>query len=128
MKLLLPYQTMIVGEAKRCGGKGWLAYDSMFPQEAILMSDCDWSKLNNSLYSVLTFLAQQNGRGRTCSHCLETDHTDLKENDYTCKCQNDGSITQCSSQRPYFGTPSYSKGVAQFVSISSLWSIENWML
>ena len=73
-KQLLAYQTMIVREARRCGGKGWLAYDSMFRQQATLVPDCDWSKLNNSLYSV-TFLAQQNGRGRTCSHCLETDHT-----------------------------------------------------
>ena len=70
---LLAYQTMIVREARRCGGKGWLAYDSMFRQQATLDPDCDWSRLNNSLYSV-TFLAQQNGRGRTCSHCLETDH------------------------------------------------------
>ena len=72
-KQLLAYQTMIVREARRCGGKGWLAYDSMFRQQAILSPNCDWSKLNNSLYSV-TFLTQQNGRGRTCPHCLETDH------------------------------------------------------
>ena len=70
---LLAYQTMIVREARCCGGKGWLAYDSMFRQQATLDPDCDWSRLNNSLYSV-TFLAQQNGRGRTCTHCLETDH------------------------------------------------------
>ena len=72
-KQLLAYQTMIVREARRCGGKGWLAYDSMFRQQAILTPNCDWSKLNNSLYSV-TFLTQQNGRGRTCPYCLETDH------------------------------------------------------
>ena len=71
---LFAYQTTLVREARRCGGKGWLAYDSMFRQQASLSPDCDWSKLNNSLYSV-TFMAQQNGRGRTCTHCLETDHT-----------------------------------------------------
>ena len=70
---LFAYQTMIVREARRCGGKGWLAYDSMFRQQASLAPACDWSKLNNSLYSV-TFMAQQNGRGRTCTLCLETDH------------------------------------------------------
>ena len=30
-------------------------------------------QLNNSLYAV-TFLAQQNHKGKTCLHCLETDH------------------------------------------------------
>ena len=69
---LYAYQTMIVREARRCGGKGWLAYDQMFRQQAAI-SPADWSKLNNSLYST-TFLQQQNGRGRTCTHCMETDH------------------------------------------------------
>ena len=35
--------------------------------------DVDWLQLNNSLYAE-TFLAQQNGKGRTCLHCLEMDH------------------------------------------------------
>ena len=69
---LYAYQTMIVREARRCGEKRWLAYDQMFRQQAAI-SPADWSKLNNSLYST-TFLQQQNGRGRTCTHCMETDH------------------------------------------------------
>ena len=69
---LCVYQTMIVREAQRCGGKGWLLYDQMFRQQAA-MSVTDWSKLNNSL-NATTFLQQQNGRGRTCIHCMETDH------------------------------------------------------
>ena len=73
VKQLLAYQTMIVREACRCGGKGWQAYDSMFCQQAANNPTTDWSQLNNSLYSV-TFLANQNGRGRICEHCLETDH------------------------------------------------------
>ena len=32
MRQLLAYQTLIVREARRCGGKGWLAYDSYFRQ------------------------------------------------------------------------------------------------
>jgi hypothetical protein len=70
---LYAYQTVIVREARRCGGKGWLAYDQMFRQQAAARVT-DWSKLNNSLYAT-TFLQQQNGRGRTCVHCMETDHT-----------------------------------------------------
>ena len=30
---LLAYQTLIIREARRCGGKGWLAYDSFFRQQ-----------------------------------------------------------------------------------------------
>ena len=56
---LYAYQTMIVREARRCGGKGWLAYDQIFRQQAAVRAT-DWSKLNNSLY-VTTFLQQQNG-------------------------------------------------------------------
>ena len=70
---LLAYQTMVVREARRCGGTGWQTYDIMFRQQVANDSQADWSKLNGSLYSV-TFLAQQNGKGKTCLHCLETDH------------------------------------------------------
>ena len=74
LQQLLAYQTMLVREARRCGGNGWQAYDTMFRQQVANDPAADWSKLNSSLYSV-TFLAYQNGRGKTCLHCLETDHT-----------------------------------------------------
>ena len=47
----------------------------MFRQQAGLSPGLDWSQLNSSLFAV-TFLAQQNGRGKTCRFCLETDHSD----------------------------------------------------
>ena len=61
---------MVVREARRCGGTGWQTYDIMQVANDPLAY---WSKLNGSLYSA-TFLAQQNGKGKTCLHCLETDH------------------------------------------------------
>ena len=71
---LLAYQTTVVREARRCGGAGWQGYDTMFRQHAATAGrEVDWSQLNNSLYAV-TFLAQQNHKGKTCLHCLETDH------------------------------------------------------
>ena len=71
---LLAYQTTIIREARRCGGAGWQGYDAMFRQHAANAANpVDWSQLNPSLYAV-TFMAQQNGRGRTCEHCLESDH------------------------------------------------------
>ena len=72
-KQFLAYQTLILREARRCGGKGWQTYDSMFRQQVANKPDADWSVLNSSLYTT-SFLANQNGRGRTCKWCLETDH------------------------------------------------------
>ncbi len=73
VKELWANQTLIVREARRCGGKGWQAYDSMFRQQAANNSKVVWSQLNSSLYAT-SFLANQNQRGRTCPHCMETDH------------------------------------------------------
>ena len=70
---MLAYQTTLVREARRCGGGGWAAYDTAFRQQAATDKECDWSKLNSSLYPV-TFMAQATGRGMCCFHCLEADH------------------------------------------------------
>ena len=70
---LMAYQTTIIREARRCGGAGWQGYDSMFHQHAANLPNIDWSKVNNSLIAV-TFMAQQNSRGKTCELCLEPDH------------------------------------------------------
>ena len=76
MRQLLAYQTLIVREARRCGGKGWLAYDSYFRQQVVGDDKADWSCLNQSLYAV-TFVAQgERGKGRCCGICLESDHTE----------------------------------------------------
>ena len=72
LRQLLAYQTMLVREARRCGGGGWQAYDTMFRQHAA-STPTDWSKINGSLFAV-TFLTQQSGKGRSCRHCLESDH------------------------------------------------------
>ena len=72
MRQLVAYQTLIVREARRCGGKGWLAYDS--GQQAVGNSSTDWSQIIQSLYAV-TFMAQgEREKGRCCMLCLESDH------------------------------------------------------
>ena len=76
MRQLLAYQTLIVREARRCGGKGWLAYDAYFRQQAVGDDKLDWSCINQSLYAV-TFIAQgDRGKGRCCVLCLESDHVE----------------------------------------------------
>ena len=76
MRQLMAYQTLMVREARRCGGKGWLAYDSYFPQQAVGDDKADWSRINQSLYAV-TFIAQgERDKGRCCVLCLESDHVE----------------------------------------------------
>ena len=74
LRQLLAYQTLIVRESRRCGGKGWLAYDAMFRQQVAGNDQADWSKLNSSLYAV-SFLAQASG-ARSCTLCMEADHAE----------------------------------------------------
>ena len=71
---MLAYQAMLVREARRCGGGGWKPYDTTFRQQAAGNRAVDWSSINSSLYAT-TFLAQSTGKGTSCDHCTETDHT-----------------------------------------------------
>ena len=72
---LLAYQTIVIREARCCGGRGWQGYDRMFRRLATSSPGLDWSQLNSSLFAVM-FLAQQNGKCRRCRFCLETDYSD----------------------------------------------------
>lgn len=56
IKQLLAYQVTILREARRCGGRGWRSYDSMFGHLAAADNSMDWSRLNPSLYATI-FLA-----------------------------------------------------------------------
>ena len=38
LRHLLAYQTLVVHEARRCRGRGWLAYDTMFASKSLAMS------------------------------------------------------------------------------------------
>ena len=55
---LLAYQTLIIVEAGRCDGKGWLAYDSFFRQQMVgeWQGEEAWDRFNLYLFSS-TFLA-----------------------------------------------------------------------
>ena len=71
---LLAYQTLMVREARRCGGKGWLSYDSYFRQQMVgEWRGDEWGRLNPYLFSS-TFLALGGAHRPNCSLCLESDH------------------------------------------------------
>ncbi len=65
----------MIGEARRCGGRGWLLYDDAFRQQMPSFEAVDFSKINQSLY-LTTFLAYGGGRARAkfCPDCLMADH------------------------------------------------------
>ena len=71
---LLAYQTLIIREARRCGGRGWLSYDSYFRQQMTgEWRGDEWGRLNPYLFSS-TFLAFGNSNRQNCVLCLESDH------------------------------------------------------
>ena len=42
VRQFLAYQTLIVQEARQCGGNGWQTYDSMFRQQVVGHPDANW--------------------------------------------------------------------------------------
>ena len=71
---LLAYQTLIIREARRCGGRGWLSYDTYFRQQMVgEWKGEEWGRLNPYLFSS-TFLALGGPQRVHCSLCMESDH------------------------------------------------------
>ncbi len=52
---LWAYQAFIIAEHRKCGGRGWLLYDSAFRQQ-ISLAEANFAKVNQGLYAT-TFLA-----------------------------------------------------------------------
>ena len=44
------YQALMIAEHRKCGGRGWLLYDSAFRQQIVSLETTDFSRLNQSLY------------------------------------------------------------------------------
>ena len=70
---LWAYQATLIGEHRRCGGRGWLLYDSAFRQHVSSLESTDFSRINQGLYST-TFLAYR-GKGQFCQNCMLSDHS-----------------------------------------------------
>ena len=70
---LWAYQSFMIAEHRKCGGRGWLIYDSAFHQQITSLERVDFSKVKQSLYST-TFLAYR-GRGQFCTHYMLSDHS-----------------------------------------------------
>ena len=63
---LLTYGRLVVREAQRHSGPGWLEYDRIFRQHAALSSNVVWNEINSSLHAS-TILSYRAGPGKLCS-------------------------------------------------------------
>ena len=71
----LTYARLIIREAMRHGGRGWLDYDRLFRQQAALNPSLPWNALHPSLMAS-TILGQRSaGQGTFCFVCQGFDHT-----------------------------------------------------
>ena len=67
------YALLIVHEALRHGGRGWLDYDHLFRQQAALNPSLAWNSLHPSLVAS-TILGQRSVGGTFCTICQGVDH------------------------------------------------------
>ena len=73
-KELLAYQTLMITEARRCGGRGWALYDAAFRQQMVSFETTNFAKINQSLYAT-TFLAYGGPKRKFCPDCMMADHS-----------------------------------------------------
>ena len=66
------YSRLIVREASRGSGKGWLSYDRIFRQNAAANPSLSWANLDPSLHS--SFCLGSEPPPMVCSLCNELDH------------------------------------------------------
>lgn len=69
---LRAYQTTLIGEHRRCGGRGWMLYDSAFRQHISSLESTDFIRINQRLCAT-TFLAYR-GKGQFCKNGMLSDH------------------------------------------------------
>ena len=69
----LIYARLVVQEALRHGGRGWLDYDRLFRHQAALNPSLPWNTLHASLMAT-TIMADRPGAGTFCSVCQGCDH------------------------------------------------------
>ena len=104
----LTYATLLVREAMRHGGQGWLEYDWLFCQQAALDPNFPWNIIHPGLQAT-TILGQRSSNARTfCTHCQECDH----------------SVSQCTivQLQPHFHLPT-ARGTSSTNLRANTWRI-----
>ena len=111
---LFTYARLIMREARRAGGNGWLSYDSTFRQNAAVLPEVSWTTLDPSLHAA-TFLALRSGEGKHCALCGSLDHQ-----------SEDCALVPLSLQAPSPGGSDKPPGPAAPSGWSSLRICESW--
>ena len=70
----LAYGRLLLQEALRHGGSGWLEYDRLFRKQVAINPTLPWDSLQPALHSTL-ILGQRRGTGSFCTLCAGTDHS-----------------------------------------------------
>ena len=71
---MLAYARLMVREAQRHGGSGWLDYDRVFRQQAALDTSLRWNTLHPGIQAA-TLVGRTAGSTLLCSICRKPDHT-----------------------------------------------------
>ena len=71
---LAAYGQIVLGLARKHGGRGWLAYNAQFRQQLAAGAGMAWNDLNPSLAAATAMLDDRAGSG-CCSLCLGSDHS-----------------------------------------------------
>ena len=71
----LTYARLIIREALRHGGRGWLDYDRLFRQQAALDSSIAWNAINTSLLASTVLGQRLSSVGQCCAICHGFDHS-----------------------------------------------------
>ena len=71
----LVYARLLIKEAQRHGGLGWLDYDRAFRQQAAADPSLAWNTLSPGLQASTMFHQHPAGQRSFCSLCREVDHT-----------------------------------------------------
>ena len=69
------YAMLVVREAMRHGGQGWLDYDRLFRQQAALNPNLPWNVIHPELQATTILGQRPPGAGSFCTLCQECDHT-----------------------------------------------------
>lgn len=73
----LAYARLLIGEARRHGGMGWVDYDRAFRQQLAADPSLPWNTLIPGLQAS-TLLNQRTGQGMFCTLCRGVDHTQTR--------------------------------------------------
>lgn len=71
---MLAYARLVIREAQRHGGTGWLDYDRVFRQQAAIDATLRWNTLHSGIQAA-TLVGQTPGVRSMCTLCREPDHT-----------------------------------------------------